>query len=112
MTEAIRIGVTIQGALVTQFNQLKEHFGVNANTEMVRVLIRENSRALLDKQETKGLTENEKDHLTAWARDRSDLNVEEAQLGELLLTENQHVWPWLQRKLGKAIEYIFSLKNN
>lgn len=64
-------------------------------------------------QRNKQLTENEKNQLEAWARDRNDLTyAEEAELGQILLSENGHVWSWLGGKLSQSVEYIFSLKNN
>lgn len=66
-----------------------------------------------EKGQSESLTDDEKRMLDAWARHRNDLRyMEEEDIGDLLLTDNGHVWSWLRGKLAHSIEYILKLRSN
>ena len=107
--------VKIPSTLAKQADDILETGGYASRSAFAQDAIRRRIEEIRKSADTSDnqLTDTEKQHLYAWAKDRPDLrHKEEAELGEVLLTENQHIWPWLWEKLVKSVEYIFSLKHN
>ena len=97
------------------FEIVKRSTNLNADSEVLRTLIKDKYEDLVlsDKLTPDPLTENEKDMLVAWARDRVDLKrLNESDLGIILLEENQHCWDWLGEKLIEAVTYLFLKKES
>lgn len=97
------------------FAEIKQDLNVKHDAEVVRILIKKMHKILegsrISKKEV--LTSEEKSHLDAWAKERNDLShLEEPALKDLLLQENQHVWPWLPMKVDQSVDYLLMQKRN
>ena len=102
--------VKIPITLAKQVDTVLDTGGFTSRSSLVQDAIR---RRIDELKEKKDLTDVEKRMLDAWARHRNDLrSIEEADLGDLLLAENSHVWSWLRGKLAHCVEYILKLRSN
>lgn len=123
MTEAEqRIGVSLDHELQDQFKALKKYHGISANTEMVRILIREKHRELFHDPSSKisqkilKLTKEDKTFLDVIAQDHwaQFHSFEEEAVAESIITnfrqdpEKPKNLTWL----AEAIAYCCSLKGN
>ena len=102
--------VKIPITLALQIDTVLDTGGFASRSSLAQDAIR---RRVEELKEKKDLTDVEKRMLEAWARHRSDLRyMEEEDIGELLLTDNGHVWSWLRGKLAHCVEYILKLRSN
>ena len=96
------------------FELLKRSHNLKHDAEMVRLLIKHGYTTLLPETYPADiqLTSQELNMLESWAVDRPDIiHLNEIELGEVLLAENSHVWPWLRRKLVESVAHLLELRS-